>query len=169
MKTSELLNSWKGVPDEIETLIAGRSDRDLVKIAGSEGLSLKELIPHITEANIVASTMIIAALGASGSTFDWSWLWPNKEWCDRLGYGKVSTAASLETLRSLTSHIADVVQASGRGALRRKVMLFDAPGAPTYTKTVAEIIQMEIDHAEQHLSDARKSLRSMKRAVPGRR
>ena len=44
----------------------------------------------------------------------------------------------------------------GRGALKRKVRLFDSPGAEIYTKTVAELIQQEIDHAEQHLSDVRK-------------
>jgi hypothetical protein len=157
MKTADLLNAWQQVPAEIDTLISGRSDAQLAKIPGSEGLSLKELVHHLTEANIVAATMIIAALGASGSTFDWSWLWPNREWTDRMGYGKVPTATSLRTLENMIAHVSNVVKAAGRGALKRKVRLFDSPGAETYTKTVAELIQQEVDHAAQHLVDVRKA------------
>ena len=157
MKTAVLLNSWQQIPRNIEALIAGLSDDELTKLPGSEGLSLKELVHHITEANIVAATMIIAALGASGSTFDWSWLWPNREWTDRLGYSKVPTATSLRTLDDLVAHVSNVVKAAGRGALKRKVRLFDSPGAETYTKTVAELIQQEVDHAAEHLGDVRKA------------
>lgn len=159
MNTSDLLNCWRQVPGDIVALIAGRSDDELAKLPGSEGLSLKELVHHLTEANIVAATIIIAALGASGSTFDWSWLWPNREWTDRMGYGKVPTATSLRTLESLIAHVSNVVKAAGRGALTRKVRLFDSPGAETYTKTVAEIIQQEVDHAAQHLGDVKKARR----------
>jgi hypothetical protein len=159
MKTSDLLNSWRHLPGEIEALIAGRSDDELAELPGSEGLSLKELIHHLTEANIVAATMIIAALGASGCTFDWSWLWPNREWTDRMGYSKVPTATSLRTLESMIAHVSNVVTAAGRGALKRKVRLFDTPGAETYTRTVAELIQQEVDHAKQHLGDVRKARR----------
>ncbi len=73
-----------------------------------------------------------------------------------MGYSKVPTATAVRTLESLIAHVSNVVTAAGRGALKRKVTLFDSPGAETYTKTVAELIQQEIDHAAMHLKDVKK-------------
>lgn len=153
---TDLLSAWRQVPGDMADLIAGRSDDELAKLPGSEGLSLKELVHHLVEANIVASSMTLAALGASGSTFDWSWLWPNREWTDRLCYSKVPIEPSLKTLEGLIEHISNLVAVSDDSA-GREVRLFDSPGAETYSKTVAEIIKQEVDHAAQHLADARRS------------
>ena len=154
---NDLLRAWRQVPAEIHSVTGGLSDEEMAGLPGSEGLSLKELVHHLTEANIIAASMIIAALGASGAAYDWSWLWPNREWTERLGYGHVPTASSVKALESLIAHISNVVTAIGDKALEREVRLFDKPGAETYTMTVRQIIQQEIDHAAQHLGDVKKS------------
>jgi hypothetical protein len=59
----------------IEEAIAGLSATELDLSAGFDAMSPRETVHHLVEANIVASSIIIAALGASGSTFDWSWLY----------------------------------------------------------------------------------------------
>lgn len=153
-EAEKLLSAWKQVPRDLERLIAGRSDDEIAGVPGSEDMSLRELVHHITEANVVAASMMIAALGASGSTFDWSWLFPNKEWTTRLGYNRLPTEPALMTLDSLIKHVSNLILAS-EGTLSREVTLFDAPGDETYTKTVRELIQMEIDHSAQHLGDAK--------------
>lgn len=153
----ELLADWRRVPDEIEELIRGIPDDDLRSRPGSEGMTLKELVHHLTEANIVAASIIIAALGASGCTFDWSWLWPNRDWTDRLGYNDVPVDTAIPVLRALIEHLSDILSRD-EAMLAREVMLLDSPGADTYRKTVAELIQMEVGHAVQHLGDARAAL-----------
>lgn len=156
-KLNDLISAWQHVPVEIDCLVAGHSDKALASIPGSEGLSVKEVVHHLTEANIVAASMIIAALGASGSTFDWSWLWPNREWNDKLQYEEVPLQPSIKTLRGLIEHISNLISVD-KETLEREIRLFDTPGGETYVKTVADLVQQEVDHATQHLSDARNAL-----------
>ncbi len=54
-----LLRAWHQLPNDVESLIGERSDDELAGLPGSECLSLRELVHHLTEANIVAATMII--------------------------------------------------------------------------------------------------------------
>jgi hypothetical protein len=157
-QTEDPIGNWKAIPGDIERLLAGISDEDLASMPGSEGMTLKEVVHHIVEANIVAASMIIAALGASGPTYDWSWLWPNREWTDRLGYNKVPVEPSLRTLSDLIEHISNLISLND-DTLERVIRLFDTPGGETYTKTVGEIIKMEIDHAKQRLDDVRANLK----------
>ena len=149
----DLLDKWRRVPQLVSDVVDGRPDEVLAQAKGSDGLTMLELVHHLTEANIVAATMIIAAMGASGTTYDWSWLWPNKEWADRLGYSRVPAAGSIKLLDALIEHVTHVIRAAGNDALEREVRLFDTPNSDVYTKTVADIVRMEIDHAENHLRD----------------
>jgi len=115
-------------------------------------MTVAEVVHHITEANIVAASMIIAAIGKDGATYDWSWLYPNSEWIDRMGYAKAPIKPAVETLRALNQHIANLVAANPK-VLKRKVTLFDTPGAKTYTMTVEDIMRHEAEHADEHLSE----------------
>lgn len=155
-KTKELIGDWKKISNDIRQIAAGLSDEQMASMPGSEGLTLKEVAHHIVEAHIVAASMIIAALGASGSTYDWSWLWPNKEWNVRLGYNEMPLEPSIKTLENLVEHISNLVALNDE-TLQREIRLFDSPGAKTYPKTIAEIIQQEIDHATKHLDDVRQT------------
>jgi hypothetical protein len=151
--TDKLLADWQAIPAKIDGVIAGRSDEELRSAPGSDGMSMLELVHHITQANIVAASMVIAACGASGCTYDWSWLWPNKEWVDRMGYNSLPSRPAIDLLAALTGHVSNVIS-NDTTMLTREVRLFDSPGAETYAKTVSDLIKAEIDHADEHLSDA---------------
>ena len=105
----------------------------------------------------MTGSMIIAAMGKSGATYDWTWLYPNGDWCSRLGYESTPIEPSLDALRGLIMHISNIV-ASQDDALERVVTVSNLPGAPTYTLTVGQMIKQEIDHAAEHLADVRKAV-----------
>ena len=151
----DAVNAWLRIPETIEGAIDGLSATELDLSAGTEAMSARETVHHLVEANIVASSMIIAALGASGSTFDWSWLYPNKAWIERMGYGRAPIDPALATLRALCQHVSNIIRAKG-DAMQCEVRLFDLPGAETYSKTVEDILRQEVDHAEEHLGQLRK-------------
>jgi hypothetical protein len=115
-----------------------------------------ETVHHLAEANIVSASMIIAAIGKDGATYDWSWLYPNSEWMDRMGYAKAPVGPALSTLRALNEHVANLVKINPE-VLKRKVTLFDTPGGETYTMTVEEIMRHEVDHAKEHLGQLKTS------------
>jgi hypothetical protein len=130
-----MLEEWAALPDTIER----------AKIA-------PETVHHLLEANLVASNMILVALGAEGHEFDWSWLMPDEEWTARLGYEKVAAEPAIELLRALTKYFSALL---GRDAslLQRTIRLRNSGDSEPYTITVAEILAREVEHAREHLYD----------------
>jgi hypothetical protein len=55
------VNDWLQIPEMIEKAIAGLSATELDLSAVSDAMSPRETVHHLVEANIVASSMIIAA------------------------------------------------------------------------------------------------------------
>jgi hypothetical protein len=155
--------TWSDIPDAIAEAIA-RADLD--RRGGPHQWSIRESVHHLVEANLIAAGMMIAALGKSGSTFDWSWLNPDRGWMTRLGYDRAEVGPALDLLRALCRHVSALLDANPK-ARQRKVTLFDTPGGKRYTKTIAQILEQEIEHAEEHLRMVRE-IASQKHEGPRR-
>lgn len=115
-------------------------------------MSVHETVHHVVESNIVAASMIIAAIGKDGTTYDWTWLYPNLEWIKRMGYANVPIKPAVKMLDCMNEHIANLVRVNPK-VLKRKVTLFDTPGGDTYTMTVEQIMSHEASHAIDHLKE----------------
>lgn len=152
-----VVNAWLRIPEMVVEAIEHLPATEL-DLSIDENMSARETVHHLAEANIVACSMIIAALGASGSTYDWSWLYPNKAWVKRMGYGSAPLDPALETLRGLCRHVSNLIS-SREDALQCEVKLFDTPGGEIYAMTVEQIIRHEVDHAKEHLGPIRQSQR----------
>jgi hypothetical protein len=74
----------------------------------------------------------------------------------RMGYAKAPTGPAIATLRALNEQVANLVKVNPK-VLKRKVTVFDAPGGPTYTMTVEQIMRHEVSHADEHLGDLETS------------
>ncbi|HEY6554221.1 MAG TPA: DinB family protein [Vicinamibacteria bacterium] len=146
---NEALAAWRRIPGEIEAAIEGVPESGLGWRGGDDGMSIRETVHHLVEANLVAASIMIAALGKTGCVYDWSWLFPNLEWTQRMGYERVPIGPALATLRALVEHVGGVIAASD--GLGREVRLRDSPGAALYTKTVEDILLQEAEHAAEHL------------------
>lgn len=151
-----VVDEWLRLPETIEKAIAGLGNDELDHKVRKDAMSPRETALHLVEANIVACSMMIAALGASGSTYDWSWLYPNSAWIERMGYGNAPVEPALAALKGLCRHFANLINARP-DALRCEIRLFDSPGAETYTLSVAGILRQELDHAAEHLGDLETS------------
>ena len=117
-------------------------------------MSIHETVHHVAESNIIAASMIIAAIGKNGATYDWTWLYPNMEWIKRMGYSSVPIKPVMKMLDCLNEHIANLVRVDPK-VLKRKVTLRDTPDGEPYTMTVEQIINHEVSHAIDHLKEVR--------------
>ena len=144
------LQGWLAIPGRIEKALDGLAEADLDLRGGEAQWSIRETVHHLVEANLVASNIIIAGLGKSGCIYDWSWLWPNTAWNQRLGYGTAAVRPALDTLRALCEHIAGLIRTHSDG-FQREVQLLDSPGAKLYTRTITDILLQEIKHVDEHL------------------
>src|SRR4030065_189516 len=93
----EPLTAWNKIPSRIRKSVRGLNESDLRLRAGSEGWSIRETVHHLGEANLVASTMIIAALATNGCNYDWTWVNPSKSWMRRIGYNTANVRSGLPT------------------------------------------------------------------------
>lgn len=151
-----VVGKWLRVPEMIETALAGLTVAEMDHRSGDSGMSPRETVHHLVEANIVSASMMIAALGSSGSVYDWSWLYPDTAWVKRMGYAGIPVEPALATLKGLCRHISNIILARP-DALQCEVRVFDSPGAETYTLTVEDILRQEVGHAEEHLAGFRKA------------
>lgn len=151
--SKSIVKKWVEIPKKIRTAIESFPD-DQLEIHGNAGMTLHETVHHIAEAITVAASMMIAATGKSGSTYDWSWLYPDTAWVGRMGYKAAPIEPALDTIDALCRQFANLASVNPE-ILKREVVLFDKPGAETYKMTVAEIMKQEVDHAEGHLDHLR--------------
>ncbi len=152
MKRAAVVSQWSGIPERIRRSISGLKGADLRTRGGSEGWSVAEYVHHLVEANLIASHIVLAALGKPGCTYDWSWVTPDRSWMARLSYDRAPVEPAVRLLGALTRHVSSLVTLAP-GALSRHVELLDAPGTPTRRSTVAKVLRAEVEHATHHLGD----------------
>ena len=145
------LLAWRAIPASIEQAIAGLAEEDLELRGGADGLSIRETVHHLAEAGLIASNIILAALARGGGTvFDWSWVYPNAAWNQRMGYAAAPIKPALRTLSALCEHVGGLIERRP-DALQQEVRLLDAPGAALYARSVEGVLEQEVEHAEGHL------------------
>lgn len=160
------LRAWISIPRKIRKAIAGLSSRELGWRGGSEGLSIREYAHHLVEANIVASTITLAALGKPGCRFDWSWMVPDARWMKRLRYDRAPVEPAIELLEALGAHVAGLLR-TARGAMGRSVRLVGSPRARPRGRTVERVLADECAHAAQHLHDIAATRKAHRRVGRG--
>jgi len=147
------LQSWLTIPAVIEKAVDGLSDGDLDKRGGADGASIRETVHHLVEANLIAANIMLAALASERTvTYDWSWVWPNVAWMQRMGYNTAPIVPALQTLHALCDYYVVIIENIPKG-LSREVQLLDSPGAAIYSKSVEDILVQESKHVEEHIRD----------------
>src|SRR5688572_24112695 len=117
-----VLDAWRKIPDRVEGVMRG-GDLDRV-IDPAHEVTAREFVHHVVEANVVAASILIAALGAPGSTYDWSWMQPFGPWMDRLDYRRKPVEPAVALLRALNAWVVAQIEPLP-DALSREVFLRD--------------------------------------------
>jgi hypothetical protein len=142
-----VLDDWRTIPAMLDRFVARGPLDDKV----DDAMTRRELVHHIVEANVVAAAILVAALGAPGSTFDWSWMMPFGPWLERMSYKTKPIEPSLALVHALNAYVVAQIEPLA-DALDREVLLRDTPGGEPRRSTVAGVLQQEIDHARGHLA-----------------
>ncbi|HYH67498.1 MAG TPA: DinB family protein [Urbifossiella sp.] len=146
------LGDWLEIPRAVETALEGLTEDDLDCRGGPDGWSIREVVHHLVESNLVAATVAIAAVGTGGCTYDCSWLNPDRAWVERMGYGRGTVAPAVAVLSPVCRYVAALLGAAP-DTLRREIKLLGAPDTEPYVMTVEEMIRLEVEHARHHLQE----------------
>src|SRR5438874_11848481 len=155
------LSDWLQVSRTIEIVREGLTEDDLSLRGGPDGWSIRETVHHLVESNLVASTIVIAAVGTGGCTYDCSWLNPDRAWMERMGY-RGAVAPAIEVLSASCRYVSALLSAAP-DALRREIKLLGAPGTEPYPMTVEQMIRQEAKHARHHLQEIGETLKQRPR------
>lgn len=159
-----VVKEWSSVPGRIRSCIDDLKAEDLLIRGGAEGWSIAEYVHHLVEANLIASNVVLAALGKPGCIYDWSWVTPDRDWMIRLSYDRAPIEPALALHQSLTRHISSLLTLTPR-SLRRHVAIVDTPGVVPRKSSVAKVLRDEITHATHHLAD----IEAAKRTTSGKK
>ena len=146
---ADALARWRGIVDRVHAALAGSPELD--RAAGDGSMTLREHVHHIVEANVVAASIVVAALGSPGTTYDWSWMLPFGPWMERLRYDTKPIEPALRLLEALNAWVAAQIEAAPV-VLGNEIRLRDQPGGELRTVTLADVLRQEADHAEHHLA-----------------
>jgi hypothetical protein len=150
---SNALAAWRSIVPLVHGMVEGCSDEELDRRGDASPLTIRETAHHIAEANVVAASIVIAALGSPGSVYDWSWMMPFGKWMEHMRYDTKALGPTLRLLGALNDWILAQVQPLADG-LDRTVELRDQPGGKLRSATIAEVLQQEADHARDHVEAA---------------
>ena len=145
------ISDWLQVSRALEIALDGVTEDVLNVRGGPHGWSVRETVHHLVESSVVACTIVIAAVGTGGCTFDCSWLNPDRAWMERMGY-RGAVAPAIEVFSSLCRYASALLGAAPDG-LRRDIKLLGAPGTEPYLMTVEQMILQEVQHGRQHLHE----------------
>jgi hypothetical protein len=148
----DVIAEWRQIPELVDAALAEAGEAGLDQQVGPDslGMTRRQLVHHIAEANVVAASIVIAALGSPGCVYDWSWMMPFGPWLGRLDYAHKPIEPSRRLLEAINEYVAAQVEPLG-DALERAVLLRDAPDAELRRVTVADVLRQEIDHAREHV------------------
>jgi hypothetical protein len=137
-----LLDDWRQLPSRVDAIAAGDPEAQ-----ANGGMTRRQLVHHLVEAHVVAASVVIAALGAPGSVYDWSWMQPFGPWLGRLAYDKQPIEPALALMRALNVWVANVVEAAPPGGNTQQR---DAPDAELRRMSIEDLLRQEIEHVHGH-------------------
>jgi hypothetical protein len=149
----DALAEWRAVVPLVHGMVEGRSEVEIDRRPDAESMTLRETVHHVVEANVVAASIVTAALGSPGSVYDWSWMLPFGKWMEQMRYDRKPLAPSLRLLEALNEYVAAQIEPLEDG-LERRVRLRDQPDGPLREVTVADILIQEAEHAREHVEEA---------------
>ena len=149
--TTDAVEAWKSIVALVHARIDGLTEADLDRRSDADPMSIRETVHHVVEANVVAASIVIAALGSPGCVYDWSWMMPFGPWMDRMRYDRKPLTPAVQMLEALNAYVVAQIEPLADG-LTRTVRLRDEPGAEPRPVTIAEVLLQEAKHAREELA-----------------
>ncbi|UCC49349.1 MAG: DinB family protein [Gemmatimonadota bacterium] len=157
--TEEILTQYAAGPDGLDDALGGLSEPDL-DIALEEGKwTIRQLVHHIVDADTLAKTMIMAALGNSGCRYDQRWYDTRNTFAETLDYANRSVAAAIAVFHANRHHL-DQLLRHLPDALDRSVIVMWEKEPEGKELTVSYLVRGQTWHAEHHTEQIREIRRA---------
>jgi len=154
-KYENLMETYETGPEQLDAVLEGLSGSQL-DLSRAEGKwTIREIVHHIGDAEDLWETVIKAALGNTGCTFDIKWYIPDNKCAVPLDYANRPIHEAVELFKAVRRYIADMVKHLPNSLERSVIINFDRIREKTFT--VDEMLNWQIQHLEIHLDQIRET------------
>jgi uncharacterized damage-inducible protein DinB len=152
--TEEMLTEFCALPDRLEAAIERLTEEELDAVRGEDKWSIRQIVHHIVDSDTLVRTLIEAALGNSGCTYDQGWYDTDNAWAETLDYANRSLAPAVLLFRASHLHLEELLRRLP--APWEKYVHLKWEKEPEGRKvSVRYLIQGRIHHTLHHLEQIR--------------
>lgn len=150
-KYENLMETYETGPEQLDAVMEGLSESQL-DLSRAEGKwTIREIVHHIVDAEDIWETVIKAALGNTGCTFDISWYIPDNKCAVPLDYANRPIDEAVALFKTLRRFIADMVKHLPDALERNAVITSKNDKFPEINFNVREMLSWQIQHLEIHI------------------
>lgn len=147
--SEEMIALYVAGIDELEAALAGLSEQDLDMARDGSDWTIRQIVHHIADADMLFALSMTMALAEPGRRFTQNWPSDNAPYARNLQYAQRDIAPSLALVRAIRTHFA-VLARQLPDALERAVV--DADGS---TWSFGRFLNIDLRHAFEHVDEIR--------------
>ena len=110
LEQENLMPTYEKGAEQLDVALEGLSESQLDLARAQGKWTIREIVHHIRDAEDVWQTIIKAALGNTGCTFDISWYIPDNKCAVQLDYANRPIHCAVELFKAARRYIADLVK-----------------------------------------------------------
>jgi len=139
-------------PTHLEAAVGNLTDADLDAIPSRGGWTVRQIVHHIVDGDDIWKFYIKMALGNEQAEFSLEWyrVLSQQVWGDRWAYSRRSIDVSLLLLKTIRTHILQLLESVPDAWDRAAILL--KPDGGKERVPVGFVIQMQSDHVLHHIS-----------------
>ena len=151
---SDVLQKYRSLATSLENIISEFSEEEL-DFKPDNKWSVRQIVHHIVDSDAIVKTMIFAAVGNPGCTYDQSWYQIDNTWVSTMAYDQRDVSLAVSVFHANISHLENLLLQIPKAW--SSFLLFKWPKNPEGIKlTVEYLVNSRIHHAEHHINRIRE-------------
>lgn len=151
----EILAQYAAGPDELDAGLSGlaESDLDIARAAGK--WTIRQIVHHIVDGDLIWSMCMRAALGSPSCTYRLDW-YDQEPWTQAMDYAGRAVAPAVALFRANRQHMVQLVQQLPGAWARSATLIWPRP---PYERpaTVREMMFIPMIHVPWHIEQIRET------------
>ena len=153
-KKSERLKKYRSLSIKLQAVVSDFSEADLNFIPDGKW-SVRQIVHHVVDSDAVVKTMIMAAIGNSGCTYDQSWYPTDNSWASTMAYDQRDISSAVALFQANVIHLENLLRQIPEAWDR--IVIFKWPKNPEGIQlSVDYLVNSRIDHTEHHINRIRE-------------
>jgi len=154
----EILSRYRDGTLLLEQAVSGLSDAELDAPPSGGGWTVRQIVHHLVDGDVLWTTCVKAALGNPEGEFSLQWYGTHSQdvWAQRWEYAQRAIGPSLELLQATRNQVLQLL--SQIPGAWEKTIAVRLPSGDLEVLSVATIVEMQAQHVPHHLKRIREIL-----------